>query len=248
MGTMKYCAVIPAYNEALTIRDVVQRTLHHIADVIVVDDGSTDATAELVGELPVTLIRQESNLGKASALAKGFERALADGADAVITLDGDSQHRPEEIPLFFEAHRAKPEHVIVGSRLWNRAAIPIVRYCSNRVANFWISWASGVYLEDTQSGFRLYPRKILQTVDARHSPKHGFVFESEILINTVRAGYGVSYVPIVVHYPDNHWQQTRFNHVRDISRITRMVAGKLIPRGMDPLALLRSLRPRNRGS
>ena len=64
----------------------------------------------------------------------------------------------------------------------------------------------------------------------------------------MRAGYGVSYGPIVVHYPDNHWQQTRFNHVRDISRITKMVAGKLIPSGMDPLALLRSLKPRNRGS
>ena len=138
--------------------------------------------------------------------------------------------------------------MIVGSRLWNRAAIPIVRYCSNRVANFWISWASGVYLEDTQSGFRLYPREILQTVNAGHSPRHGFVFESEILINTVRAGYGVSYVPIVVHYPENHWQQTRFNHVRDISRITRMVAGKLIPRGMDPAALFRSLKPRKRQS
>jgi len=248
MGAMKICAVIPAYNEAQTIRDVVQRTLRHIPDVIVVDDGSSDGTGELVKELPVRLIRQESNLGKASALAKGFERALADGADAIITLDGDSQHKPEEIPLFLEAHRAKPEHVIVGSRLWNRAAIPIVRYCSNRVANFWISWASGVYLEDTQSGYRLYPRKILETVKAGHGPKHGFVFESEFLINTVRAGYGVSYVPIVVHYPDNHWQQTRFNHVRDISRITRMVAGKLIPRGMDPMALLRSLRSPDRRS
>lgn len=245
---MKICAVIPAYNEAQTIRDVVQRTLRHIPDVIVVDDGSGDGTSELVKELPVTLIRQDSNLGKASALAKGFERALAGGADAVITLDGDSQHKPEEIPLFLEAHRAKPEHVIVGSRLWNRAAIPIVRYCSNRVANFWISWASGIYLEDTQSGYRLYPRKILESVKAGHGPKHGFVFESEFLINTVRAGYGVSYVPIVVHYPDNHWQQTRFNHVRDISRITRMVAGKLIPRGMDPMALLRSLRAPDRRS
>ena len=248
MGAMKIWAVIPAYNEALTIRDVAQRTLRHIADVIVVDDGSTDGTSGLVKDLPVTVIRQESNLGKASALAKGFAEALVKGADAVITLDGDSQHRPEEIPLFLEAYGAKPEHVIVGSRLWNRKAIPIVRYCSNQVANFWISWASGVYLEDTQSGFRLYPRKILESVAASHSPKHGFVFESEFLINTVRAGYGVSYVPIVVHYPDNHWQQTRFNHVRDISRITKMVAGKLIPRGMDPLALLRSLKPRNRGS
>jgi len=245
---MNLLAVIPAYNEALSIRDVVQRTLRHIDDVIVIDDGSTDGTGDLIKDLPVTLLRHDRNLGKASALVRGFELALNRGADAVITLDSDSQHRPEEIPLFIDAHRAEPEHVIVGSRLWNKAEIPIVRYCANRFANFWISWASGVYLEDTQSGFRLYPRKLLETIDARHSPKHGFVFESEFLINAVRAGYGVSYVRIVIHYPDNHWHQTRFHPVRDIGRITKMVAGKLIPRGMDPAALFRSLRAKDRRS
>jgi glycosyltransferase involved in cell wall biosynthesis len=243
---MKLYALIPAFNEALTIRDVVQRTLREVKDVIVVDDGSTDGTADLIKDFPVTVIRLDRNLGKASALAAGFKHALAHGADAVITIDGDSQHRPEEIPLFVAAFRANPGHVIVGNRLWDRARVPIVRYCSNRVANFWISWASGVYLEDTQSGFRLYPRQLLESIDARHGPNHGFVFESEFLINAVRAGHGVSYVRITVHYPENHWQQTRFNHVRDISRITKMVAGKLIPRGMDPAALFRSLRPRDR--
>jgi len=178
----------------------------------------------------------------------GFGHALHHGADAVITLDGDSQHRPEEIPLFLDAHRAHPDHVIVGSRLWNKVEIPIVRYCANRFANFWISWASGVYLEDTQSGYRLYPRHLLETIDARHSPKHGFVFESEFLINAVRAGHGVTYVRITIHYPENHWHQTRFHPVRDIGRITKMVAGKLIPRGMDPAALFRSLRARDRRS
>ena len=245
---MQLYALIPAYNEAMTIRDVVQRTLRHVADVIVVDDGSTDGTADLIKDLPVTLIRHERNLGKASALVNGFDYALRHGADAVITLDGDSQHRPEEIPLFLDAFRSNPEHVIVGSRLWNKPEIPIVRYCANRFANFWISWASGVYLEDTQSGFRLYPRHLLETIDARHGPKHGFVFESEFLINAVRAGHGVTYVRITIHYPENHWHQTRFHPVRDIGRITKMVAGKLIPRGMDPAALFRSLRERGRRS
>jgi glycosyltransferase involved in cell wall biosynthesis len=238
--------IIPAYNEAAAIRDVVERTLRRVGSVVVVDDGSTDGTSELVRDLPITLIRQDLNRGKANALVRGFEHALGHGAIAVITLDGDGQHRPEEIPLFIEAFARHPDHVVVGSRLWNKAEIPVVRYWANRFANFWVSWASGVHLEDSQSGFRLYPRTLLGAVQARHSDKHGFVFESEFLINAARAGYGVSYVRIVVAYPPNHWEQTRFHPVRDIARIARMVAGKLIPRAMDPAALVRSLRSRDR--
>jgi len=206
---------------------VVERTLHYADHVVVVDDGSRDATGELVSDLPVTLIRLPENGGKAGALMRGFECALNEGALAIVTIDADGQHLPEEIPLFVDAHRSHPTHIIVGSRLWNRAAIPTVRYWANRLASFWVSWASGARLEDCQSGFRLYPASVLKAVQARHGAGSGFTFESEILINAARAGHGISFVRISVSYPSNHMQQTHYDHVRDNARMVRMIASKL---------------------
>ena len=219
--------VIPAFNEAATIRDVVQRTLQCSEHVIIVDDGSEDGTAEAIRDLPTTLIRRDRNGGKAAALILGFGRALEDGAAAVITLDADGQHFPEEIPLFLEAFRQHPDHVIVGSRLWNRAAVPGIRYWANRLATFWVSWASGVHLQDAQSGFRLYPAALLRSVSAGHGTLQGFTFESEFLINAARAGFGISFVNIKVTYPKNHMQQTHYHHVHDNARMVRMIAAKL---------------------
>lgn len=222
--------VIPAFNEVATIREVVQRTLQCAEHVIIVDDASQDGTAEAVRDLPITLIRKDRNGGKASALVLGFGRALEEGAAAVITLDADGQHFPEEIPLFLDAFREHPDHVIVGSRLWNRAAVPGIRYWANRLASFWVSWASGVHLDDAQSGFRLYPVSLLQAVNARHGTQQGFTFESEFLINAARAGFGISFVNIRVTYPKNHMQQTHYDHVHDNARMVRMIAGKLFSR------------------
>lgn len=237
--------VIPAYNEAATIRDVVERTLRYAEHVIVVDDGSDDGTSDRVGDLPITLLRQDRNGGKASALICGFDQALHAGAAAVITLDADGQHRPEEISLFVEAFRSHPEHVIVGSRLWNRAAIPAVRYWANRLATFWVSWASGIRLEDCQSGFRLYPRNVLQTVSAHHGDRHGFTFESEFLINAARAGRRISFVQISVTYPPDHMQQTHYDHVRDNLRMIKMIGGKLFLRGINRIGISRSRQSKN---
>jgi glycosyltransferase involved in cell wall biosynthesis len=222
--------VISAFNEVDTIRDIVQRTLQCSEHVILVDDGSQDGTAEAVKDLPITLIRKDRNGGKASALLLGFGRALEEGAAAVITLDADGQHFPEEIPLFLQAFQKHPDHVIVGSRLWNRAAVPGIRYWANRFATFWVSWASGVNLQDAQSGFRLYPGALLKSVSAGHGTQQGFTFESEFLINAARAGCGISFVNIRVVYPNNHMQQTHYHHVRDNARMVRMIVGKLLSR------------------
>ena len=219
--------VIPAFNEVGTIRDVVQRTLRCSENVIIVDDGSQDGTAEAVSDLPVTLIRKDRNGGKASALVLGFGHALREGAVAVITLDADDQHFPEDIPLFLDAFQKHPDHVIVGSRLWNKAAVPGIRYWANRFASFWVSWASGIHLEDAQSGFRLYPSALLRSVSAGHGMRQGFTFESEFLINVARAGFGISFVHIRIKYPKNHMQQTHYHHVHDNARMIRMIAAKL---------------------
>lgn len=239
----RVAVVIPAYNEAATIADVAGRALAQTPLVIVVDDGSTDGTAARLAGLPVLLLRHPENRGKAASLVDGFAEALRRGASAVITLDGDGQHRPEDIPKFLERAAAAPQAIVTGSRLADRAAFPSARYRANRIANFWISWACRHPIEDSQCGFRLYPRRVLESVRASHARRHGFVFESEILINAARAGYRSTAVPIPALYAEKPQRPSHFRPVADITRIVIMVAGKLLSRGMDPVGLMRSLKP-----
>ena len=239
---MKAAVVIPAYNEAATIRDVALRALGQLKDVIVVDDGSSDGTAAAVSDLPVTLISNAQNIGKGASLWRGFAVALAEGADAVITVDGDAQHRPEDIPRLLAAAAEHPGRIIIGARLWDKDKVPPLRYFGNRFANFWVAWASGCPVADSQSGFRLYPASLLKHVQVAHGPSARFAFESEILIEAGRAGVRSLAVPIAALYPAN----ARASHYRsavDTARIVRMIAWKLVTRGFDLPALLRSLSP-----
>ena len=239
---MKVLVVIPAYNEAATIRDVAQRALAQLEDVIVVDDGSTDGTVAAVADLPITLISNPQNLGKGASLWRGFAVALAEGADAVITVDGDAQHRPEDIPRLIAAATEHPGRIIIGARLWDKDKVPPLRYFGNRFANFWVAWAAGCAVADSQSGFRLYPASLLKHVRVAHGPAARFAFESEILIEAGRAGVPSLAVPIAAIYPTN----ARASHYRsavDTARIVRMITWKLVTRGFDLPALLRSLAP-----
>lgn len=236
--------VIPAYNERHGIRDVVSRVLTVASTVIVVDDGSTDGTAETISDLPVTLIRQDRNRGKAAALIAGFRAALSYPVGAVVTLDGDGQHRPEDIPRLVDRWRAAPDGIVIGSRMANAADFPKERYRANQIANFWISWACGYPIEDSQSGFRLYPRAVLERVGGRDDPGRGFVFESEILINAARAGFGAAFVPIPALYDAKPKRKSHFRPVKDITAIVVMVAGKLLRWGMYPAGLHRVLKAR----
>ena len=234
-------AVIPVYNEVATARRVVERTLAQLARVIVVDDGSNDGTAAALDGLPVTLIRNPRNLGKAASLWRGMAVALAENAAAVVTLDGDGQHRPEDIPRLLETHRADPHALVVGARLHDRASFPIDRYLSNRFANFWIAWAAGQRIEDSQSGFRVYPASLLRALPPRLVRAASFVFESEILIEAGRRGLKLAFVPIPAIY-EPHGRRSHFRPVLDFVLIARMILWKLITRGFYLRGLLRSLR------
>ena len=235
--------VIPAYNEGATIRDVAQRALAQLPLVIVVDDGSTDATAAALQGLPVVLLRNESNRGKAGSLRRGADEAVRRGADVIVTLDGDGQHCPEDIPLLLEAWRTAPRRIVIGSRLHAREAIPAARYCANRFANFWISWAAGQAIADTQSGFRVYPAALFAQARVQYGVAASFVFESEILIEAAQSGVGIACVPINAVYSARA-RPSHFRPVVDIARIVRMVAWRLIARGLYLQGLVRSLRSR----
>ena len=242
---MKLVAVIPAFNEAATIRDIAARTLEFIRDVIIVDDGSTDGTAAQTRGLGVTLVSNPRNLGKGASLWRGFALALSEGADAVVTLDADAQHRPEDIPRLVDTARAHPGRIIIGARMWDRDTVPPLRYVGNRFANFWVAWAAGFPVVDSQSGFRLYPAPFLRAVNV--NPGARFAFESEILIEAGRAGVRTATVPI----PALYRPEARPSHYRpaaDTARIARMIAWKLLSRGLDLPRLVRSLSLARSGS
>lgn len=233
-------ALIPAYNEAATIRDLVERVLKIVPEVVVVDDGSSDATAEQLSGLPVTLLRNERNLGKAASLWRGIEYALSRGAQRVVTLDGDGQHRPEDIARLLGTAERFPGSIVIGARLHDKKNFPARRYYANQFARFWISWAAGYPIADTQSGFRVYPAALFTRLRRSDVAWNGFVFESEILI--AAGSRGVRSIAVVI--PGIYPKQARPSHFRpvyDIARIVVMVAGQLLRRGMYPAGLWRSL-------
>lgn len=235
-----YWVVIPAYNEAETVRAVAMRARQQCANVVVVDDGSTDSTCRAVAGLDVTVLRNETNYGKAGSLCRGFEHALAHGAIGVITLDADGQHAPEEIPFFVRQSLNDQSAFLVGARRREQRRSTFGRYVANRIADFWIGWAAGQPLEDSQSGFRLYPAQLIRDVTLNHDQKHGFVFESEILIEAARQGWACRNVSISVS-PRSGPRPSHFRPVLDIVRITRMVGWKIISKGMYLQGLYRSL-------
>jgi glycosyltransferase involved in cell wall biosynthesis len=235
-----YWIVIPAYNEAATIRDVASRAIRQNENVIIVDDGSTDDTADVLVGLPVSVLRNQTNCGKAASLWRGFQQALAAGASGVVTLDGDGQHAPEDIPRLLAEAVLFPDHVIIGARRRDQRRAAFWRYAANRVADFWVSWAAGHSFSDSQSGFRVYPASLLNRVQIKHGKVRSFVFESEILIEATRVGHRSLAVPIeALLRPEA--RPSYFRPVLDIARITCMVGWKLISKGMYPIGLYRLL-------
>ncbi|MDE3141986.1 MAG: glycosyltransferase family 2 protein, partial [Pseudomonadota bacterium] len=175
--------LIPALNEERAIREVVLGALAVSARVIVIDDGSSDATAARIADLPVMLIRHPAPQGKGAGLRDGFRRALALGVDGVVTMDGDGQHLASDVPRLLAAARQYPQHIVIGARIRNREQQPPARRRANAVADWGISWGAGVAIADSQSGQRYYPRAVLALADLK---AEDFVFEAALLITACR--------------------------------------------------------------
>ena len=232
--------VIPAYNEARTIRGLVETALALCVRVMVVDDGSSDGTAEQLHGLPITLLRHPVNRGKAAGLRTAFQHAVALGATCVVTIDGDGQHDPRDMARLLAVWRRHPDRLVIGARLHDRALIPRLRYFGNRTACFWISWAAGHPIADTQSGFRVYPRQVMEIALAQCASCSGFTFESEIIIAAAHRGYPTLAVTIGACYPVD----ARPSHYRagpDTMKIIAMVATHLLSKGLYLGGLWRSL-------
>ncbi|HEV7578256.1 MAG TPA: glycosyltransferase family 2 protein [Caldimonas sp.] len=232
---------IPAYNEARTIRDLAQASLALCPRVVVVDDGSTDATAAQLVDLPLTLLRHASNRGKAASLRTAFRHALEHDAACVVTLDGDGQHDPRDAPKLLALWRSRPDRLVIGSRLHDRAGFPPGRYAANRFACFWISWASGHPIADSQSGFRVYSRDVMRIAISDRMRSSGFTLESEILIEAAHQGHPTLAVTIPGRYPHDA-RPSHFRAVVDTARIVAMVAARLLKKGMYLPGLWRGIR------
>ncbi|MEE4304253.1 MAG: glycosyltransferase family 2 protein [Wenzhouxiangella sp.] len=233
-------AVIPAHNEVRTIRPLVEAVREQVGKVIVVDDGSSDGTGEAVSDLGIRLVRRERAGGKAAALAAGFEAALEAGAERVVTLDGDGQHDPGELHRLLAAADRHPDHLVVGARLRQRHRQPGIRRFANRFADFWISWASGQRLPDSQSGYRVYPAGLLERVKPSTEPRHGFVYETAMLIDGARAGYPAVAVEIESIYRDEA-RPSYFRPGKDVWEIFLFVFWRILLAGLYPQGLWRMI-------
>jgi glycosyltransferase involved in cell wall biosynthesis len=213
----RIAVIIPALNEEKAIRDVVASVLAICPNVIVIDDGSTDRTLERIADLPHTLIRHATPLGKGQGLRDGFRKARELGFDAVIAMDGDGQHLAADIPRLLAAARRHPEHIVIGARIRHRENQPPARRRANAVADWGISWGCALPIADTQSGQRYYPLGALELADLAADD---FVFEAALLIAATREKkLGVVSVPIDSRY-QGEFRMSHFRPVRDVTRIT----------------------------
>jgi glycosyltransferase involved in cell wall biosynthesis len=192
---LKVLALIPAYNEAARVAEVVTGARGHLP-VLVVDDGSTDDSVVRAEEAGADVLRQVPNRGKGVALQAGFVYALDEGYEAVLTLDADGQHDPAEIPQFLDVYATRHTDLIIGARDFRH--MPPIRRLSNTVGRWSFSWAMGQPIRDNQSGYRLISRRLLEALLA--SSETGFEFEVEMIVICIQRGFRLDWVPIRTIY------------------------------------------------
>ena len=231
---MKIACVIPLYDHPDTVLDVASRARKFLADVRVVDDGSTrlppDFAPRLAG-LGVTLYRHDRNLGKGAALLTAARALAAEGVTHMITLDADGQHSPAELPRFVAAAEAHPQAVIVGCRDFDHAEnVPGSSRFGRRFSNFWCRLETGVRCSDTQSGFRVYP---VAGLNALHFHCRRYNFEIEVLVKLLWSGYGLYELEIPVSYTPPGGRISHFRRWGDNWRLsvlhTCLVTRQLLP-------------------
>ncbi len=200
---------MPTYNNDETLSAVISGILEYTESIIVVNDGSTDNTADILDNFPnISCVEFKKNRGKGIALRKGFETALDIGYEYAISIDSDGQHEPSDIPGFIEVLEKEPGSLVVGARNMSQDGIPGKSSFGHKFSNFWYRVETGIKMPDTQSGYRLYPIKELSEINF-YTRK--FEFEIEVLVRAAWKGIPVKSIPIQVYYAP---AETRISHFR----------------------------------
>lgn len=222
----RVAALVPAFDCARTIADVVRGAARHCEHVLVIDDGSSDATADRAREAGAEVLRHEVNRGKGAALRSGLIRLLAAGFTHAFSVDGDGQHLATEMQRLLDASRAAPGAIVLGARRIapEQEVAPIKRF-GNDFANWWVSLAAGREFRDTQTGFRIYP--IAATLDLGVQAER-YQFESEVLILAARRGIAIDTCEVAVFYPPPGERISHYDPWLDTCRIIVTVVSFLV--------------------
>lgn len=208
---MATCLVIPAYNAEKTIVAVALEALQSGLPLLIVDDGSSDQTAQRVGHLPLSLLSHPENRGKGAALKTGFDWALSRGFDAVVTLDADGQHEVGAVAQLVEAARARGTDILIASRYSQFQEMAGLRSCWNRFGVWCMEKRTGLLISDSQSGFRYYSAALLRQVKLEMD---GYNMEMEVLLKAWRAGFVIGSLPIAARVADGR-STSHYRPVRD---------------------------------
>jgi glycosyltransferase involved in cell wall biosynthesis len=211
-------ALIPAYREEAHIADVAKRALAQLDTVLVLDDGSPDATAARAREAGAEVFTHEVNRGKGAAIKTGLRKLTERGFEFILILDGDGQHLPEEIPHFLDEANRSTAQMIVGNRMSDTEKMPFVRKLTNRFMSWQISLVCGQPVPDTQCGFRMIHRDLAPLLFCESD---AFDYETEMLFIASRAGFKISAVPVSTVYGD---EKSKIHPVRDTIKFFRLLS------------------------
>ncbi len=216
---LSLCVLIPTYNNQKTLENVVKNVLEWCESVIVVNDGATDKTAEIIVSFGKTIdsLAHYPNRGKGYALRSGFKYASEKGFKYAITIDSDGQHFAEDIPQFIEMIEKEPGSIIVGARNMEQSGVPKKSSFGHKFSNFWFEFETGITLPDTQSGYRLYPLFLLKEMRF-FTPK--YEFEIEVIVRAAWKGIKVTSVPVKVIYEPKETRVSHFRPFHDFSRVS----------------------------
>ena len=216
LSSTNFCVIVPTYNNPKTLKKVLDSILDFTSNIIIVNDGSTDSTSEILkGYSQLTQIHHPKNLGKGRALRNGFRKALELNFEYAITIDSDGQHFASDIPVFLEEIQNEPNSLLIGSRNMTQENVPKKSSFGNKFSNFWFKFETGIKLDDTQSGFRLYPLRLLP----KRFYTNKFEFEIEVIVRAAWKGIVVKNIPIQVLY-DPAERVSHFRPFQDFTRIS----------------------------
>jgi len=221
---MKICVVIPAYNEAGAIGGIIEKIRKQGLEVVVVDDGSRDCTAEAAKAAGGRVLLNDRNKGKGASLARGFDYALDHNFNAVITMDGDGQHLPSDIPKFINRAAASRNSVFIGNRMIRIKNMPWLRVMTNKFMSWLISVITRQEIPDTQCGFRLIKKEALDKI---HITTNKFEVESEILLQAARRGFVIESVTISTVY---RGEKSKINPITDTIRFFGFILREIAKR------------------